>query len=159
MFRSNVSAASTASTISPTTRCSSSPGQFDPEKALEYTQKYFGAIPRPERELEQTYTEEPAQDGERIVKLRRVGDVALVGAMYHISSGAHPDYVSIDVLEHILTGAPSGLLYKALVETRRAASISGAAYALHDPGVIRFMAEVTPGERSPGRAVDTAGDR
>ncbi|MEW4531253.1 pitrilysin family protein [Maioricimonas sp. JC845] len=120
-------------------------GQFDPEKALEYTQKYFGAIPRPERELEQTYTEEPAQDGERIVKLRRVGDVALVGAMYHISSGAHPDYVSIDVLEHILTGAPSGLLYKALVETRRAASISGAAYALHDPGVIRFMAEVTPG--------------
>ncbi|QDU38723.1 Protease 3 precursor [Maioricimonas rarisocia] len=120
-------------------------GQFDPEKALEFTQKYFGEIPRPERELEQTYTEEPAQDGERIVKLRRVGDVALVGAMYHISSGAHPDYVSIDVLEHILTGAPSGLLYKALVETRRAASISGAAYALHDPGVLRFMAEVTPG--------------
>ncbi len=120
-------------------------GQFDPAAALGFIQKYFGAIPAPERELPNTYTEEPAQDGERLVRLHRVGDVALCGALYHICSGAHPDYVSLDVLEHILTSSPSGRLYEALVKTKRAASVSGAAYALHDPGVLRVMAEVNSG--------------
>lgn len=120
-------------------------GQFDPEQALKYIEDYFGVLPRPERELEQTYTEEPAQDGERMVQLRRVGEVALCQAMYHIPSGAHPDYVAIDVLEHILTGAPSGRLYQKLVATSRASSVSGAAYALHDPGVLSVAAEVKAG--------------
>ena len=120
-------------------------GDFDPEEALKFANKYFGAIPRPDRQLDATYTEEPAQDGERLVTLRRVGDVALAGAIYHICSGAHPDYVPLDVLEHVLTSAPSGRLYKALVETKKAASVSGGAFATHDPGMLRMMAEVAPG--------------
>ena len=120
-------------------------GQFDPDYALEIISETFGAIPRPERVLENTYTEEPAQDGERSVTLRRVGDVGVCGAVYHIPSGAHPEYAAIDVLEHVLTASPSGRLYKALVETKRASSISGAAFALHDPGILRLMAEAAPG--------------
>lgn len=120
-------------------------GAFDPEQALGLIDQYFGSIPRPERVLEETYTEEPAQDGERLVTVRRVGDVGLAGAVYHITSGAHPDYVPIDVLEHILTSSPSGRLYKGLVETKLAANVSGAAFALHDPGVLRLMAEAAPG--------------
>ena len=120
-------------------------GRFDEAKALEYVGKYFGSIPKPERKLDQTYTEEPAQDGERTVTLRRVGDVSVVGAVYHIPSGGHPDFAAIDVLESVLTMTPSGRLYKALVEQKKAASVSGAAYALHDPGVLRFMAEVASG--------------
>ena len=54
-------------------------GRFDEAKALEYVGKYFGTIPKPERKLPATYTEEPAQDGERTVTLRRVGEVAVVG--------------------------------------------------------------------------------
>ena len=54
-------------------------GKFDDKKALEYITKYFGSIGRPERKLPETYTEEPAQDGERMVTLRRMGDVGLVG--------------------------------------------------------------------------------
>jgi zinc protease len=34
----------------------------------------LGAIPRPRRKLEPTYTVEPTQDGERQITLRRVGD-------------------------------------------------------------------------------------
>ena len=59
-------------------------GQFDEQKALTTIGKHFGIIPRPERVLENTYTEEPAQDGERIVTLRRVGDVAWWASLYHI---------------------------------------------------------------------------
>lgn len=129
-------------------------GRFEKEKALEYIGKHFGAIPRPSRKLDQTYTEEPPQDGERSVTLRRVGEVAFVGTLYHIPSGGHPDFAAIDVLESILTMVPSGRLYKSLVEKKKAASISGAAYALHDPGMLRFMAEVAAGN-TPESVLDT----
>jgi zinc protease len=117
-------------------------GDFDPKKALEYADRHFGIIPRPTRVLDKTYTEEPPQDGERVVHLRRVGDVALAGAIYHICAGPHPDYAPMDVLQHILTAAPSGRLYKQLVETRMATRVEGSAYALHDPGVLTLMATV-----------------
>ncbi len=120
-------------------------GQFETDNALSYANQYFGVIPRPDRVLENTYTEEPPQDGERSVMLRRVGDVALAGVLYHICSGPHPDYAPVDVLQHILTAAPSGRLYKSLVETRMAARVDGSAYALHDPGVMSLMATVTKG--------------
>lgn len=120
-------------------------GKFNPERAMAYVMKYFGALPRPDRKLNNTYTEEPAQDGERRVLLRRVGDVALVGSLYHIPSGGHPDYVPLDVLENIMTAAPAGRLYEALVKTKMASRVSGGAFALHDPGVIQFGAEVASG--------------
>lgn len=129
-------------------------GQYDEPKVLEFIGKYFGAIPKPERKLTPTYTEEPAQDGERTVTLRRVGEVAVVGALYHIPSGGHADFAPIDVLESILTMAPAGRLYKSLVEQKKAASVSGAAYALHDPGILRFMAEVANGN-APESVLDT----
>src|SRR5207245_5319711 len=34
-------------------------GRFEEARALSYVQKYFGAIPRPQRKLDTTYTEEP----------------------------------------------------------------------------------------------------
>ena len=37
-------------------------GQFDKEKALALVEKYFGAIPRPMRKLDKTYTDEPPQE-------------------------------------------------------------------------------------------------
>lgn len=120
-------------------------GKFEPETALKLANKYFGPMPKPERKLENTYTEEPAQDGERIVTLRRVGDVAVVGSVFHIPSGPHPEFAAVDVLESVLTQAPSGKLYKALVETKKAASVTGGAFALHDPGVLLLMAEVAKG--------------
>ncbi len=126
-------------------------GRYDEAKALEYVGKHFGTLPKPERVLDQTYTEEPAQDGERTVTLRRVGDVAVVGAVYHIPAGAHPDFPAIDVLEAILTQQPAGRLYKALVEQKKAADLSGAAFAWHDPGALRLMAEVASG--NPPEAV------
>lgn len=129
-------------------------GRFEEAKALEFIGKHFGTIPKPTRKLEATYTEEPAQDGERSVTLRRVGEVGVVGALYHIPSGGHPDFVPVDVLESILTMAPSGRLYKSLVEQKKAADISGACYSLHDPGIMRFMAEVASGN-TPEAVLDT----
>jgi len=78
-------------------------GKFDETKALDLVQKYFGTIPRPTRKLDNTYTEEPAQDGERTVVLRRVGEVSAVGFAYHIPAGPHEDTASLQVLSSILS--------------------------------------------------------
>src|SRR3954464_3162637 len=59
-------------------------GKFDEAKALALVQKYLGSIPKPSRKLDDTYTEEPPQDGERLVTLRRVGKVGSVGVAYHM---------------------------------------------------------------------------
>ena len=120
-------------------------GKFDEKKSLEFVKNYFAVIPRPERKLEPTYTEEPAQDGERMVTLRRVGDVALAATLYHIPSGGHPDFAAVDVLSTIMTSEPAGRLYESLVKRRVAASVFGMTFALHDPGILMFMAEATQG--------------
>src|SRR5262249_44174405 len=118
------------------------------KKALAYIEKYFGPIPRPGRKLRETYTEEPAQDGERFVTLRRVGSVGLVGVVYHIPAGPHAEFPAAEILAEILDSEPSGRLYKALVETRKASSVSANARPLHDPGTLDIFAEVDTKDRA-----------
>jgi zinc protease len=117
-------------------------GQFEPEQTLAWIAQYFGAVPKPARTLPRLYTEEPVQDGERVVTIRRVGDQQLLGIGYHTVPGAHPDYVAVDALAEIMTIAPAGRLYKALVETRKASGVSNFAASLHDPGFVAFFAQV-----------------
>jgi len=105
--------------------------------------KAFRAIPRPERKLDNTWTEEPAQDGERLVSLRRVGDVGAIGVAYHYPPVPHEDMAALQVLANILSTQPSGRLYQALVETRKVASASAFARGEHDPGLLTIQAEVT----------------
>ncbi|HWW01798.1 MAG TPA: pitrilysin family protein [Candidatus Acidoferrum sp.] len=119
-------------------------GRFDEAKALELVQKYFGPIPRPTRTLETTYTEEPAQDGERTVTLRRVGDVGAIEVAYHIPAGPNEDWPALQVLANILSTQPSGRLYKSLVETKKAINVFSYASGEHDPGLMEVGAEVQP---------------
>lgn len=122
-------------------------GKFDEEKAKEYIAKYFGALPKPDRKLPRTYTEEPPQDGERVVTLRRVGDVGVIGVAYHVPSGPQADFPALEVLSDVLASQPSGRLYKALVETRKAASVFAFASPSHDPGLFMIAARVNTKER------------
>ncbi|WP_116125118.1 M16 family metallopeptidase [Lewinella sp. IMCC34183] len=117
-------------------------GKFDPDRVLDLVQEKFGSIPRPERTLYPTYTREPVQDGERFVELKRVGDVQVVQAAYHIPAGPHPDYAAIAVLMNTLTDEPNGILYKALVENGNASMLWGFAPALAEPGFAFFNANV-----------------
>src|SRR5581483_517413 len=117
-------------------------GKFDPAKTLGWITELFGVIPKPTRVLPQTYTEEPTQDGEREVVLRSVGDHQSVMMAFHVPAGSHPDSPALDVLSAILSEAPSGRLYKALVESKKAVSADASNYSLHDPGVEMFSATV-----------------
>ncbi|MEP6961448.1 MAG: insulinase family protein, partial [Acidobacteriota bacterium] len=117
-------------------------GKFDQAKTLGWVSDYFGSIPKPTRVLETTYTAEPPQDGEREVVLHRVGDTQELLVAYHIPSAADPDSSAFDVLTFILSNAPSGRLYKALVENKLATRAGASEYELHDPGVFLINAQM-----------------
>ncbi|MGI9517009.1 MAG: M16 family metallopeptidase, partial [Pirellulaceae bacterium] len=120
-------------------------GKYDQEKALDWVQEYFGALSRPKTKRDSTWTEEPAQDGERTVILRRVGEVPIVGVLYHVPAASHPDFAAIQVLGSILSREPSGRLYKALVEPGVMTSVFAGARPTHDPGALMGMGQVGEG--------------
>lgn len=115
-------------------------GQFDEAKTLAKIARYFGAIAKPTRLLQPTYTEEPQQDGVREVTVSRVGDAQIVAALYHTAPGAHPDAAAMELLSAIMGDVPNGRLHKALIETKKAAAIRSLSYVLKDPGHAMFFA-------------------
>lgn len=117
-------------------------GKIDEQHTLELVNEYFGKIPKPDRVLYPTYTREPVQDGERLVTLKRVGDIQAVSCVYKVCPGSHPDYAAVAVLTQLLTTQPSGRLYEALVKTKKASNVWGFAPALAEPGFVYFNADV-----------------
>jgi zinc protease len=126
-------------------------GKFDEGKALALAEKYLGSVPRPKRKLDNTYTEEPAQDGERTVTLRRVGGAPSVGVAYHIPSAAHPDWAPLSLLASIISQQPNGRLYKALVTSKKASSAGASEASDHDPGLFTANAQPEPGQLEAAR--------
>ncbi|MDQ3950162.1 MAG: insulinase family protein, partial [Gemmatimonadota bacterium] len=117
-------------------------GRFDERRALEIIQDKFAPIPRPARVLEPTYTVEPPQDGERTATIRRASTEQLVAAYYKVPAGAHGHFAAIDVLDQVMRSAPAGRLHKALVDARKAASVSGLKLQQRDPAGIFWIAQL-----------------
>ena len=112
-------------------------GQIDPAKTLTYIADTCGAIPRPTRKLDETYTVEPTQDGQRYVELRRVGVGKEVMIAYHAPAMAEEDSAALEVLTGILNGTNgTGRLSKALVDNKKALQARISFEELHDPGFV-----------------------
>jgi zinc protease len=117
-------------------------GKFDENKTLDLISKYFAIIPKSKQVIEQTYTVEPVQDGERFVELKRNGDLQYVAMAYHTPSFSDKEYAANSALISILTNNPSGALYKALIDTKLATSVYGYSFTLKDPGFSYFQSEI-----------------
>ena len=118
-------------------------GKIDEARTLGLVTKYFAPIPRPQRSLPTIYTSEPTQDGERSVTLRRVGDVQNIIVGYHVPPGSHADFPALQLASQILAdNSPSGRLYKALVETKKASNVGGQSLQLREAGVWLLLMEV-----------------
>jgi len=128
-------------------------GRLDEAKTLQYVADTVGKLPRPTRKLEDTYTVEPPQDGERYVELRRVGTGQEVIVAYHAPASGHPDAAAFAVLSGIMSGGggrggrggggAEGRLTKALVDNKLATSAGMRFEQLHDPGLVEFSANLT----------------
>ncbi len=119
-------------------------GQFDETKALAMVADTLGAIAKPDRVLTQPYTEEPTQEGERSVMLRRVGNLQEIYVVYHIPAALHPDIAPLEVMASILGEPQTGRLYKALVDTGKATSANMSLSEMHDPGYAQARVDLKP---------------
>lgn len=117
-------------------------GKIDEEKTLKLINEKFGMVPRPMRDLSPTYTLDPVQDGERFVSLKRVGDVQVGMVAYHIPAGSHPDFAAVNVLSNILSTQPSGRLYKALVDTKKASAAGAFCFQWKEPSLLLAYTQV-----------------
>jgi zinc protease len=95
-------------------------GRFDKARVLQTVVRTFGPLVQPAEPLQQPYTAEPAQDGERTVVVRRVGGQPALIAHYHVPAAAHPDTAALVVYQLLMSMRPSGQLYRKLVETKLA---------------------------------------
>jgi zinc protease len=118
-------------------------GKFDEPKALALIAQTFASVPKPTRVLRQTYTDEPTQDGERTVAVRRVGDIQAVSALFKIPAAGHPDTAALDVLDTILGDNPSGRLYKALVDNKKASNTGMFSQSLKEGGIMIAYAQLS----------------
>jgi len=147
-------------------------GRIDESKTLQFVADSMGKLPRPTRKLEEMYTIEPAQDGERFVALRRVGTGQNVLVAYHVVAAGHPDSAALQVLAGIMNGATGGRggrgggrgrggapdpnegrLTKFVVDPELATSANMRFQALHDPGLAEISASLTQ-DQSPDAARD-----
>ncbi|MDN3922819.1 M16 family metallopeptidase [Roseateles violae] len=119
-------------------------GRFDKEATLQRIAAAFGPLGNPAGPVPEPYTVEPAQDGERLVVVRRVGGQPALMAYYHVPALAHPDSAPLVVLGLMLSLQPSGQLYKELVEPRLALSAGIGGLGGVEPGGMRAVAVLPP---------------
>ena len=117
-------------------------GDFKPAETAAIIADSFGAIPAPDREMPRIYTSEPAQDGERLVTLRRVGEQSNVMAVYHIPAGGTPENVALSVVTRILSDFNRGRLYRKMVVPGIAAGAGASADTFAYPGLLALSATV-----------------
>ena len=140
-------------------------GDFDEREATRLVVKYFGQHPATETPIPEVYTDEPPQQGERRVTVRRAGELALVQVAFHTPAvlgqnvvlsnealaaraaapPAENDIYPLAVLSAALAGGVTSRLYQALVETEMAVSVQTNCDQFRDPGLFNVYATVSPG--------------
>ena len=128
-------------------------GKIDEAKVLSQINALFGRIPKPTRVIEKQWTVEPTQDGERSVTIRRVGGVPVLVAGYHVAATSDPDAAALEVVDRMLTAAPGGRLYKALVESKLATQVASSNTSTLDPGFYQVLA-ILPKDGDMAKAQD-----
>jgi zinc protease len=123
-------------------------GDIDPERTVQWVEKYFGSIPKG-KPIPRDIPKEPAQKAERrAVDYHPNTPLPAVLITYHIPEAIHPDIYALQVAGNILSAGDSSRLYKRMVyEKQMAVAAGGETIALEDPGVFFFYAILQPGQK------------
>jgi predicted Zn-dependent peptidase len=120
-------------------------GDFDSDEALDLAKKYFGRIPRGEKEPPPVVTEEIEQLTER--RMTATADTnPSVQIRWHTVPFVHRDVYAVDVLKAVLSDR-TGRLYKTLVEAEQIATGEPYAFgrAFKYGGFLEIGAELAEG--------------
>jgi len=131
-------------------------GDFATEPALRLVDQHFGGLEHRVAPLA-VRTEEPPQQGERRVMVRRPGGASYLMACYHTPPARHEDMYALSVLDSVLSGAKplswgtgvslgkSARLYRALVATGLASNANSQLDPGQDPKAFLLFATAQDG--------------
>ncbi|MGQ9599819.1 MAG: M16 family metallopeptidase [Anaerolineae bacterium] len=131
-------------------------GDFETERMSARIEELFEPIPA-RANPSAVNRPEPPQRGERRVRLEGPGNTAYLQVAYHAPAAGDLDFFPMVILSTVLTGAGgmhlsappppnrSSRLYRALVETELAASVSGSLSPMLDPFLYSISATVRAG--------------
>lgn len=108
-------------------------GDIAKEPLLSMVREVFGPIPRSVHEIDNGSITEPEQIGVRRVEVVKKSPVNILSMQYKGVPGTHPDWVVLHVLMTYLADGRTSLLYKRLVDTRKATAVSSDLLRTHDP--------------------------
>jgi zinc protease len=123
-------------------------GDFSTQEMLPKIKAAFGSLPRGP-EPPKVRAEEPPQQGERRVTLKKEAELPFVLMYYHTPNLKSPDSYALDVLSVLLAGGRSSRLYHDLVYQKRLARSVDADYngISIDPSVFAVTAQLMPGKK------------
>ncbi|HEX8722576.1 MAG TPA: pitrilysin family protein [Pyrinomonadaceae bacterium] len=140
-------------------------GDFDEALALALVGRHFDAVGASPAPIPEVYTDEPRQEGERRLVVRRAGELPLVQVAFRAPAAlgqervlsnaelaaraaeppAENDIHALAVLAAALTNGVTSRLYQALVETELAVSADARVDQFRDPGLFNVYATAAPG--------------
>jgi len=123
-------------------------GDIDPQRTIQWAEKYFGPIPQG-KPIPRDVPKEPAQKAERrAVDYHPNTPLPTVVITYHIPEAIHPDIYALQVAGNILSAGESSRLYRRMIyEKQMAVAAGGQTIALEDPGVFFFYSILQPGQK------------
>jgi zinc protease len=134
-------------------------GDIDTKDAMRKAVQHFGQI-KPGELARRMHTKEPEQLGERRLTVSREGTTAYIKLGYHAPALSDPDFFPMLILDAVLTGAKgvnlwasfrtpppqrSARLYRALVNTGLASSVSGGLVPTEHPFLYTISLTATDG--------------
>ncbi len=140
-------------------------GDFERASMLQLINEHFGVFSATEEAIPEVYTDEPAQQGERRLTIKRAGELALVQVAFHTPAvlgqlhvlsnaelaaraadpPAENDIYPLVVLSALMSNGVTSRLYQALVETELAVTVTSNCDQFRDPGLFNVYATVSPG--------------
>jgi zinc protease len=140
-------------------------GDFERVRALSLIGEHFGVHPASREPIPEVYTDEPRQQGERRLVVRRSGELPLVQVAFRapaalgqtrvlsnaelaersLNPPAENDLYPLVVLSNALATGVTSRLYQALVETELAVSVDARVDQFRDPGLFNVYATASPG--------------
>lgn len=121
-------------------------GDIEIEETKMLVKKYFGGIPKSNRDIRRPNVKEPPQKKEiRDTVYDNIQLPAVIQA-YHIPQKGTQDFYALDMLTTVLSEGKSSRLYQKLVEEQEIANIvTTFSYPLEDPGLFLVLAITNAG--------------